>query len=94
MGDNPSQGEIVAPEGKIMSVVLNALELFVARLKPSQALNTMGTVSSNRSIVQNVYFQNSFTGSDPQMQKKGAETMKKSGQDATEAMARALAMGR
>lgn len=94
VGDNPSQGEIVAPEGKIMSVVLNALELFVARLKPSQALNTMGTVSSNRSIVQNVYFQNSFTGSDPQMQKKGAETMKKSGQDATEAMARALAMGR
>lgn len=94
VGDNPSQGEIVAPEGKIMSVVLNALELFVARLKPSQAVSTMSTVSSNRSIVQNVNIQNSFTGSDPQMQKKGAETMKKSGQDATEAMARALAMGR
>lgn len=94
VGDNPSQGEIVAPEGKIMSVVLSALELFVARLKPSQAVSTMSNVSSNRSIVQNVNIQNSFTGSDPQMQKKGAETMKKSGQDATEVMARALAMGR
>ena len=94
VGDNPSQGEIIAPDGKILSVVLNALELFVARLKPSQAVSTMNTVSSNRSIIQNVNIQNSFTGADPQVQKKGAETMKKSGQDATEAMARALAMGR
>ena len=94
VGDNPTQGEIVAPEGKIMAVVLSALELFAAKLRPAQSVSTMSTVSSNRSITQNVNIQNTFEGGPAEAQKKGAKAMNKAADDTTGELARALAYGR
>ena len=33
VGDNKTQGEIIAPEGKILAITLQALEQFFSRLK-------------------------------------------------------------
>lgn len=94
VGDNPREGEIVAPESKLFSIFTSALNAFVAKLMPNGSTGSLAMAASNRSVVQNVYIQNSFSGSSPQAQKKGAETMQKSAEDATGYMARALQMAR
>ena len=94
VGDNPREGEIVAPESKLFSIFTSALNAFVAKFMPNGSTGSLAMAASNRSVVQNVYIQNSFSGSSPQAQKKGAETMQKSAEDATGYMARALQMAR
>lgn len=94
IGDNPTEGEIVSPEGKLFAIMVDALNTFVAKNRPTQAASTLTNVSNSKSVAMNVNIQNSFSGGTLEAQKKGAETMRKSATDATAIFARGLAYAR
>lgn len=93
IGDNRTQGEIVAPEGKLLSIMTQALGNFVAKMVPNKATGDRNAVSQNRSIIQYVEINNEFNGDTP-VQQKASRAMDKSAKDATSEMARALAYSR
>ena len=94
IGDNKSEGEIVSPISKMKNTMLEALGVFASAKRPVQAATTLNQDSSNRNITQNVSITNQFNGGPAQAQKDGAKAMKKSSNDATGEMARALAYAR
>ena len=94
IGDNKNEGEIVSPISKMRNTVLDALSAFAGAKKPAQAATTLTQATNNRTITQNVNITNQFNGGAVQAQKDGAKAMKKSSDDATGAMARALAYAR
>ncbi len=93
IGDNKHEGEIVSPISKMRDTVLNALQMFAAATKPKASTELLSTVTSNRSVVQNVNIQNTFNG-DKAVQQKAATAMDKSAQDVTAELARGLAYAR
>lgn len=90
VGDNPNEGEIVAPEGKMMKVMLQALDAFVAKMLPSKATAASNSVTQNRSVVQNVEINNEFNGDAP-VQQKASKAADKAARDVTGELARGLA---
>lgn len=93
IGDNKHEGEIVSPISKMRDTVLNALEMFAGSTKPKASTELLSTVTSSRSVVQNVNIQNTFNG-DKAVQQKAATAMDKSAQDVTAELARGLAYAR
>ena len=93
IGDNKREGEIVSPISKMRDTVLDAMRLFVASAKPTASAEMLSTVTSNRSIVQNVNINNKFEG-DKAIQQKTAGAMDKSAKDVTSELARGLAYAR
>lgn len=93
IGDNKREGEIVSPISKMRDTVLDAIRLFVASAKPTASAELLSTVTSNRSIVQNVNINNRFEG-DKAIQQKAAGAMDKSAKDVTSELARGLAYAR
>lgn len=94
IGDNKREGEIVSPISKMRDTVLEAMQLFAASAKPSTTTQMLSSsVSTTRSIVQNVNINNKFEG-DKAIQQKAAGAMDKSAQDVTSELARGLAYAR
>lgn len=94
IGDNKREGEIVSPISKMRDTVLEAMQLFAASAKPSATTQMLSSsVSTTRSIVQNVNINNKFEG-DKAIQQKAADAMDKSAQDVTSELARGLAYAR
>jgi len=93
IGDNPREGEIVAPESKIFTVVMDALRMFASQAIPQRATVSAASAANNNSVTQNNYFTNQFYG-DRAGQQKSAEAMEKSADDATGLLARGLAYAR
>ncbi|MGN9096389.1 tape measure protein [Flintibacter porci] len=93
IGDNKHEGEIVSPISKMRDTVLNALEMFAGSTKPKASTELLSTVTSSRSVVQNVNIQNTFNG-DKAVQQKAATAMDKSARDVTAELARGLAYAR
>lgn len=94
IGDNKREGEIVSPISKMRDTVLEAMQLFAASAKPSATTQMLSSsVSTTRSIVQNVNINNKFEG-DKAIQQKAAGAMDKSAQDVTSELARGLAYAR
>ena len=73
--------------------MLNALEMFAGSTKPKASTELLSTVTSSRSVVQNVNIQNTFNG-DKAVQQKAATAMDKSARDVTAELARGLAYAR
>lgn len=88
-GDNPTEGEIVAPEGKLMAIMTQALNSFIAKLMPTAASGSMTSMTQNRTIVQNIEINNEFNGDTP-VQQKASKAMDKASKDVTGELARAL----
>lgn len=93
IGDNKHEGEIVSPISKMRDTVLDALQMFSGASKPKASTELLSTVTSSRSVVQNVNIQNTFNG-DKAVQQKAATAMDKSARDVTAELARGLAYAR
>lgn len=93
IGDNKHEGEIVSPISKMRDTVLDAMQMFSASVRPKASTELLSTVTSSRSIVQNVNIQNTFNG-DKAIQQKAATAMDKSSRDVTSELARGLAYAR
>lgn len=93
IGDNKHEGEIVSPISKMRDTVLDAMQMFSASVRPKASTELLSTVTSSRSVVQNVNIQNTFNG-DKAIQKKAATAMDKSSRDVTSELARGLAYAR
>ena len=91
IGDNKSEGEIVSPISKMRDTMLDALRLFASAKHPSSTTQMMSNSTTNRSVVQNIEFHNEFNG-DRAIQKEAKQTMDRSAEDITGALARGLAM--
>ena len=93
IGDNKHEGEIVSPISKMRDTVLDAMQMFSASVRPKASTELLSTVTSSRSVVQNVNIQNTFNG-DKAIQQKAATAMDKSSRDVTSELARGLAYAR
>lgn len=93
IGDNKHEGEIVSPISKMRDTVLDAMQMFSASVRPKASTELLSTVTSSRSVVQNVNIQNTFNG-DKAIQQKAATAMDKSSRDLTSELARGLAYAR
>ena len=94
IGDNKAEGEIVSPISKMKNTMLDALGTFAYAAQPIQAAGTLTQQTNTRTITQNVNITNQFSGGPVQAQRDGATAMRKSANDATGEMARALAYAR
>lgn len=93
IGVNKHEGEIVSPISKMRDTVLDAMQMFSASVRPKASTELLSTVTSSRSVVQNVNIQNTFNG-DKAIQQKAATAMDKSSRDVTSELARGLAYAR
>lgn len=93
IGDNKREGEIVSPISKMRDTVLDAMRLFAASARPTASAELLSTVTTNRSIVQNVNINNEFNG-DKAIQQKASTAMDQSAKDVTSELARGLAYTR
>lgn len=93
IGDNKHEGEIVSPISKMRDTVLDALQMFSGATKPKASTELLSSVTSSKSVVQNVNIQNTFNG-DKAVQQKAATAMDKSARDVTAELARGLAYAR
>ena len=93
IGDNKHEGEIVSPISKMRDTVLEAMQMFSASMRPRASAEMLSSVTTNRSIVQNVNISNQFNG-DRAGQKKSSEAMDKAAKDSTAELARGLAYAR
>ncbi len=107
IGDNPTEGEIVAPESKIREAVEAGIDDFLqgfdmsffedalaatANLGTGQVEQTLGSQIVNN-INQNVYIYNTFDGS-KDYQQTTSEAMRQSTDDIGDELARAIAYSR
>ena len=96
IGDNKQEGEIVSPVSKMRDTVIDALRIFLGGAntrRKAETARAMEQNTINRNVTQNVYINNTFEGS-RDVQKTASTAMKKTTNDTTGELARALAYAR
>ncbi len=99
IGDNPTEGEIVAPESKLREAVKEALELYFGAVKASASgvsvpMQTMSNQISNVTINQTVAIYNTFNGGTSQIQQNASKAINGASEDLAKLLANAMAYSR